>query len=234
MEVLSPANRLDPEGLLPGPREGGRHKLGTLSSSPTLNWRTQARDAALESSKKMSLQPVFRLAIEGEKHVVLDQTDALLLRYIGETNSLGKAAKKAEISYRNAWDRVQHMEKKIGKKMVETKVGGSAGGGATLTAEGAELLKEFRRLRSYLFDALDDREFWGHVSYKLSARNRLKARVTSVEKGSITSQVRMMMLEPAPLTSIISNDAVDDLALKVGDEIEAIVKSTEVIIGKRG
>ena len=51
------------------------------------------RDAALEPSKKMRLQPVFRLAIEGEKETVLDQTDALLLRYIGETSSLSKAAK---------------------------------------------------------------------------------------------------------------------------------------------
>ena len=85
----------------------------------------------------------------------------------------------------------------------------------------------------YLFDALDDREFWGHVSYKLSARNRFRARITGVQKGSITSQVKMMMLEPVALTSIISNDSVEDLALKEGDEVEAIVKSTEVIIGKR-
>ncbi len=187
----------------------------------------------MEPSKKMRLQPVFRLAIEGEKETVLDQTDALLLRYIGETSSLSKAAKSCGISYRNAWDRVKHIEQAIGKRMVETRVGGAKGGGATLTPDGAELLKEFRRVRGYLFDALDDREFWGHVSYKLSARNRFRARITGVQMGSITSQVKMMMLEPAALTSIISNDSVEDLALKEGDEVDAIVKSTEVIIGKR-
>jgi molybdate transport system regulatory protein len=181
----------------------------------------------------MRLQPVFRLALEGEKHMVLDQTDALLLRYIGETSSLSKAAKRCGISYRNAWDRVRRVEQTMGKRVVETTVGGAKGGGATLTADGVELLKEFRRVRRYLFDALDDREFWGQASYKLSARNRLRARITNVEKGSITAKVEMMMLEPAALTSIISNDSVDDLDLKEGDEVEAIVKSTEVIIGKQ-
>jgi len=181
----------------------------------------------------MRLQPVFRLEIEGEKETVLDQTDAHLLRYIGETSSISKAAKLSGISYRNAWDRVKHIERTMGKRMVETKVGGAKGGGATLTSDGADLLKEFRRVRRYLFDALDDREFWGHASYKLSARNRLRATITQVQKGSITSQVKMMMLEPAALTSIISNDSVDDLALKEGDEVDAIVKSTEVIIGKK-
>jgi len=204
-----------------------------LWAQPNLKSLERASRVVLESSKKMRLQPVFRLALEGEKRTVLDQTDALLLRYIGETSSLSKAAKRCGISYRNAWGRVKQVERTTGKRMVETRVGGAKGGGATLTSDGAELLKEFRRVRRYLFDALDDREFWGQASYKLSARNRLRARVTRVQKGSITAQVKMMMLEPAALTSIISNDSVDDLALKEGDEVEAIVKSTEVIIAKR-
>jgi molybdate transport system regulatory protein len=37
---------------------------------------------------------------------------------------------------------------------------------------------------------------------------------------------------PATLTSIISSEAVEDLDLKEGDEVEAIIKSTEVIIAK--
>jgi molybdate transport system regulatory protein len=181
----------------------------------------------------MKLQPVFRLALEGDKQTVLDQTDARLLRYIGETGSLSKAAKICGISYRNAWGRVHQVEETLGKPMVETKVGGAEGGGATLTPEGEALFKEFRRVRRYLFDALDDQEFWGQASYKLSARNRLRARITRVQKGSITSEVKMMMLEPGALTSIISNDAVDDMELKEGDIVDAIVKSTEVIIGKQ-
>jgi molybdate transport system regulatory protein len=71
-----------------------------------------------------------------------------------------------------------------------------------------------------------------HASYKLSARNRIKAKITKVEKGPITASVKMTIMLPATLTSIISKEAVEDLGLKEGDEVEAIVKSTEVIIGK--
>jgi molybdopterin-binding protein len=35
------------------------------------------------------------------------------------------------------------------------------------------------------------------------------------------------------MTSVITNDAVEDLALKEGDEVEAIVKSTDVLVAKR-
>jgi molybdopterin-binding protein len=37
---------------------------------------------------------------------------------------------------------------------------------------------------------------------------------------------------PITITAVITKDAVDDLKLKVGDEVAAIVKSTEVMIAK--
>jgi molybdate transport system regulatory protein len=62
----------------------------------------------------MKSQPVFSLALEGDKRTVLDQTDARLLRYTGETSSLSKAAKICGFSYRNAWGRVKQLEKTLG------------------------------------------------------------------------------------------------------------------------
>jgi molybdopterin-binding protein len=61
---------------------------------------------------------------------------------------------------------------------------------------------------------------------KLSARNNFKGKVIAVEKGIITAKV---IIE---VTAVITKEAVEDLDLKVGDEVTAIVKSTEVIIGK--
>jgi len=188
----------------------------------------------LAPTKKAKLQPVFRLELEGEGgETILDQTDARLLRYIGETNSLTKAAKKAGISYRNAWDRLKHVEQKLGKPIVETKVGGAYGGRARLTPEGTALFQRFRGVRKYLFDALDDKKAFGKTSFRLSARNRMRAKVTKIQRGIITAQVKMVTLEPATLTSIISIDAVEDLDLREGDEVEAIVKSTEIMVGKK-
>jgi molybdate transport system regulatory protein len=170
--------------------------------------------------------------MEENKQLVLDQDDALLLRRISETDSLTDGAKLAQMSYRNAWDRIKRMEKSAGIKIVETKVGGKAGGGAKLTPGGAALLKDFRRVRKYLFNVLEDRQYMVHAGYKLSARNRITGKITKIEKGPITASVKMTIKAPARLTSIISREAVEDLDLKVGDEVDAIIKSTEVMIAK--
>ena len=42
-----------------------------------------------------------------------------------------------------------------------------------------------------------------------------------------------IMIEPTVVTSVITSDAVDKLGIKEGDEVFAIVKSTEVMIGKK-
>jgi molybdopterin-binding protein len=67
---------------------------------------------------------------------------------------------------------------------------------------------------------------------KLSARNGLKGKVISVEKGIITAKVKVQIMAPAVVTSVITKEAVEDLEIKVGDEVEAIIKSTEVLIAK--
>jgi molybdate transport system regulatory protein len=171
--------------------------------------------------------------MEGSNNeVMLDQTDAFLLRRVGETHSLTLAAKEVGISYRNAWDRVKVMEEKLRRRLVETKVGGKTGGGATLTEDGIRLLREFRKTRKLLFDVLDDKEAWEDVGYKLSARNRLRAKVVEVRTGAVTSQIKMRLVSTNTLTSIITNDAVEDLSLEEGDEVEAIVKSTDVLVAK--
>jgi molybdate transport system regulatory protein len=171
--------------------------------------------------------------MQSDKRLVLDEVDALLLRRVSETNSLTQAARLTGMSYRNAWGRIKRIEAALGKQILETKSGGSAGGSSRLTVAGLSLFKEFRRTRKYLFNALDDRESAGNVSYKLSARNRMSARIVKIERGDITSMIKMTANAPVSLTSIISNEAVDDLGLREGNRVFAIVKSTEVMIGKR-
>ena len=170
--------------------------------------------------------------MQTDNKVILDEIDALLLRRVLETNSLTLAARLLGISYRNAWGRVKRIETSLGKQILVTKVGGATGGGSRLTSEGLSLFRQFRSTRKYLFNALDDRESAGNVGYKLSARNRIRSKVTEVKRGEITSQIRMTASTPVAFTSIISNDAVDELNIKEGDAVVAIIKSTEVMIGK--
>mgnify|MGYP001294630715 FL=1 len=67
---------------------------------------------------------------------------------------------------------------------------------------------------------------------KLSARNLLKGRVLEVQKGQTTAHVRIEIGENAAVTASITNEAVDDLGLKVGDEATAIIKASDVLVGK--
>jgi molybdopterin-binding protein len=64
---------------------------------------------------------------------------------------------------------------------------------------------------------------------KLSARNQIKGVVTSVAKGQTTAHVQIDV-NGVVLTASITNEAVDDLKLKVGQSAYAIVKASDVMI----
>jgi len=72
---------------------------------------------------------------------------------------------------------------------------------------------------------------YGDKEMKLSARNALKGKIEDLHKGAVTTTVKIAV-GGNHITSSITNDAAEDLALKVGDEVTAIIKSSDVIIGK--
>jgi molybdopterin-binding protein len=65
---------------------------------------------------------------------------------------------------------------------------------------------------------------------KISARNRLKGRIVEVKKGATTAHVRLDV-NGTIVTASITNEAVDELALKAGQDAYAIVKASDVMIG---
>jgi molybdopterin-binding protein len=66
----------------------------------------------------------------------------------------------------------------------------------------------------------------------ISARNNLKGKVESVEKGPNTATVKIKIESPSVITAIISTESVNDLNIKIGDELSAVIKSTEVMVAK--
>lgn len=64
---------------------------------------------------------------------------------------------------------------------------------------------------------------------KLSARNILKGTVVEVTKGATTSHVRID-IGGTTVTSSITNEAVDDLGLKVGMKASAVIKSSDIMV----
>lgn len=67
---------------------------------------------------------------------------------------------------------------------------------------------------------------------KLSARNVLSGKIVDVTKGQTTAHVRIELSPGVAVTASITNEAVDDLALKVGDTASAVVKASDVMIAK--
>ncbi|MBS3647295.1 TOBE domain-containing protein [Pseudaminobacter sp. 19-2017] len=67
---------------------------------------------------------------------------------------------------------------------------------------------------------------------KLSARNIFPGRVTEVRKGQTTAHVKIEIASEVVVTASITNEAVDELGLKAGDEASAVIKSSDVLVAK--
>ena len=67
---------------------------------------------------------------------------------------------------------------------------------------------------------------------QLSARNQLKGKITGVDKGAVMANIKIEVTEPYTITAVITKESAEKLGLSEGDDVTAIIKSTEVIIGK--
>ncbi|GLK74788.1 transporter [Methylopila jiangsuensis] len=65
---------------------------------------------------------------------------------------------------------------------------------------------------------------------KLSARNVLKGKVVEVTKGATTAHVKLDV-GGTIVTSSVTNAAVDELKLEVGQQAYAVIKASDVMVG---
>lgn len=65
----------------------------------------------------------------------------------------------------------------------------------------------------------------------LSARNQFKGKIKSVKIGNVMAEVIVSVGE-IEIVSLISRTSAEHMSLKVGDEVSAVIKSTEVLIDK--
>ena len=67
---------------------------------------------------------------------------------------------------------------------------------------------------------------------RISARNVLAGTVRKVTKGAVNAEVEIALMEGDTVTAIITNHSVDSLGLREGNSAYAIIKASEVMIGK--
>jgi molybdopterin-binding protein len=65
---------------------------------------------------------------------------------------------------------------------------------------------------------------------RVGARNRIVGNVTSIKKGSLMCLVKVEVLKPIQIASVMTLESLEDLELKNGDEVEVVVKAVNVLL----
>jgi molybdopterin-binding protein len=65
---------------------------------------------------------------------------------------------------------------------------------------------------------------------RLSARNQIKGKIVDVKKGATTAHIRVEIAPGQVITSSITNEAAEELGLKVGNQAMVVIKASDVMI----
>ncbi|WP_299231443.1 TOBE domain-containing protein [uncultured Halomonas sp.] len=66
---------------------------------------------------------------------------------------------------------------------------------------------------------------------KISARNVIKGTVLEVKEGPVNSQVRVDIGGGNTIKSMITSDAIEELSIAVGSEVQVVIKASDVMLG---
>ncbi len=66
---------------------------------------------------------------------------------------------------------------------------------------------------------------------KLSARNQIPGTIAEIKPGATTTHVRIEVAPKLTLTASITNEAAEELGLKVGQKAHAVIKASDVMVG---
>lgn len=94
----------------------------------------------------MSEPVTLRLRLLFGDRLVFGPGKGELLARIAETGSIAAAGRTMGMSYKRAWALVEEMNAAFRAPLVVSARGGAGGGGATLTAEGQEVLAAYRAM----------------------------------------------------------------------------------------
>ncbi len=164
-----------------------------------------------------------------------------LLERIDVTGSITAAASAMGMSYKAAWEAVESINNLSEQPLVERKTGGSKGGGTTLTTYGRRVAGAYRRLEQEreqvikkLAQVMDDFDEYYHLirrfDMKTSARNQFLGKIKSIKTGAVNAEVVLDIGGGDSIASVITNESVDHLGLKVGSEAYALIKAPWVIV----
>jgi molybdate transport system regulatory protein len=164
-----------------------------------------------------------------------------ILRLVGESGSISQAARQAKVSYKAAWQAIDTLTNLAGVALVERAVGGSGGGGATLTPAGQKLLAVaglLNETRGQVLAAFKSNELLlpralpalSNMSVRTSMRNQFPCEVNKLQVRGQMARVHLKLAGGAMLVSRITKASAELLGLQKGQEVLALCKATAVTV----
>lgn len=164
-----------------------------------------------------------------------------LLKRIETTGSMNAAAKDMKMSYKAAWERVNSMNELAEKPLIERKTGGKGGGGTKLTPYAYEMIETYEKLdvlhRQFIerfSQASDSPEHLAKILNRLflttSARNQLLCKITHISYDNVYAKITMQLNKKQKIISTITATSMNNLNLNIGDDVYAIIKSSDVSV----
>jgi len=167
------------------------------------------------------------------------------LGYIEEVGSISKAAKRVPMSYKTAWDAIDAINNLCPTPVVVKSTGGVGGGGAIVTPYGKNLLTTYSMLKieheKFLSQLTKMTDFntgalksIERFTMQISARNKIHGVVEDIKQDKVNASIYIKLKSGYTLVSVITNGAIDNLEIEIGDEVVGIFKSSSVLLTTDG
>ncbi len=188
----------------------------------------------------MSIEAV--VALKGENLSPMGRDRVRLLEAVAREGSISAGARAAGITYKAAWDALDAMTNLIGQPLLDTRSGGRAGGGTTLTPAGLGVIEAFRRLEAEMARVVRTLEpelatigipahtLVSGFMMKTSARNMLRGTIVEISKDALSAEISVAVSEEATVRALVTHTSLVDLGLCVGREVILLIKAPFVII----
>ena len=197
------------------------------------------------------------LTLQTPLGAVLSDNRIRLLEAIDRCGSLNRAAREVPVSYKAAWAALDVMNNLAPEPLVERSTGGAGGGGTKLTEYAHQLIRLYRAMESSQQDILDRigtlpaaesdapalRTLIRRLAMKTSARNQFSTQVVElVDRGGVVDVVLGLgglggqdgqdgQDSGGPrLIATITPESVENLELRPGSEVFALIKAPVVQI----
>lgn len=172
---------------------------------------------------------------------MLDNRMIELLKAIKQSGSINQAAKHMGLSYKGAWQLLERANNGAPQTLLNTAIGGSKGGGSTLTPAGHALLALFTRLQQ------QHREFIAELNrslaedpdtilllqrgaVKTSTRNQLFGRVTAIDRAEEVAQTIVQLKGGEQVCAVLATATLAELTIDVGDDAVLMINSADILL----